>query len=204
MCSNPFSLETQQTTPSPGSNKNTPPLCVVIDNQSDKSSINNPVVGEPPPIPMFALRPQQTRQDNCSAFACQLYSHTQHLPFQTRVEFAAWCQSKIKIKILWQLNPITLQKTASTRLCQLCAPERIIIGHNCIGTNRWNKIINLKSEMRGECSCKTRLRFLQSDWKGGFWWRWKPKNRAGELLCMEGCIMSPKKGDVIWYRFDCP
>jgi hypothetical protein len=57
MCSNPFSLKIQQTTLSPGSNKNTPPLCVVIDNKSDTSSIDDPVVGEPPPIPMFAPRP---------------------------------------------------------------------------------------------------------------------------------------------------
>jgi hypothetical protein len=32
MCSNPFSLKMQQNTPSPGSTKNTPPLCVVINN----------------------------------------------------------------------------------------------------------------------------------------------------------------------------
>ncbi len=164
MCSNPFSLEMQQTTPSPGSYKNTPPLCVVIENQLDTSSIDNPVIGEPPPIPTFAPSPRQTKQDNCSALACHLYSHTQNLPFWTRAEVAVWCQSKIKIKNLWQLNSINLQKTASTQLCWLCAAERMIIGHNFISTNRRSKIINLKSKMRGVCSCKTRfLRFLQSD-----------------------------------------
>ncbi len=38
--------------------------------------------------------------------------------------------------------------------------EHIIIGHNFIITNRRSKMINLKREMRGVCSCKTRfLRF---------------------------------------------
>jgi hypothetical protein len=69
MCSNPFSLEMQQTTPNHGSNENTPPLCGVVDNQSDMSSINDPVIGEPPPIPMFAPCPRQTKQDNCSTIA---------------------------------------------------------------------------------------------------------------------------------------
>jgi hypothetical protein len=119
-CSNPFSLEMQQTTPSPGSSKNTPLLCVVINNQSDTSSMNNPVVGEPPPIPMFAPCPQQTKQDNCSALAHHLYSHAQHLPFRTRAEVAAWCRSKIKIEILWQLNPITLQIIKYTIMSIMC------------------------------------------------------------------------------------
>jgi hypothetical protein len=47
-----------------------------------------------------------------------------------------------------------LQKTASTRLCYLCAAERMIIGHNFTSTNQRRKIINLKSKMRGICSCK--------------------------------------------------
>jgi hypothetical protein len=110
MCSNPFSLVTQETTPSPGSNENTPPLCVVINNQSNMSSIDGPVAGEPPPILMFTPCPQQTKQDNCSALARYLYSHVQHLPFRTRAKVAAWCRPKLKIIILWQPNPITLQK----------------------------------------------------------------------------------------------
>ncbi len=117
---------------------------------------------------MFAPCPRQTKQDNCSALACGLYSHVQHLPFWTRAEVAAWCQSKIKIKILWQLNPITLQKTASTQLFWLCAAKCMIIGHNFISNNKRSKIINLKSKMRGVCSCKTRfLWFLWSDKEGG-------------------------------------
>ncbi len=109
-CSNPFSLEMQQTTSSPGSSKKTPPLCVVIDNQSDTSSINNPVVGEPPPILTFVPHPWQTKQYNCSALACHLYTHAQNLQFQIRAKVAAWYRSKIKIEILWQLNPINLKK----------------------------------------------------------------------------------------------
>ena len=55
-------------------------------------------------------------------------------------------------------------KTASTRFCRLCDVERMNIGHNFNSASRMRKIINLKSEMRGICSCKTRfLRFSRSD-----------------------------------------
>ncbi len=144
---------------------------------------------------MFAPRPRQTKQDNCSAFACHLYSHVQHLPFQTRAKVAAWCWSKIKIEILWQSNPITLQKTASTRLCRLCTAKCMIIGHNFISTNKRSKIINLESKMRGVCSCKTRfLRFSRSEGRGALM-----KAKAQKRDCMEGCIFFGGIIDMLMY-----
>jgi hypothetical protein len=91
-------------------------------------SISNTTAKEPPPIMTFGLPPninpmaeagiaicqQTTKQDNCSALARHLYSHVQHLCFRTRADITAWCGLNIKINIIWQSNPIALQKTAST------------------------------------------------------------------------------------------
>jgi hypothetical protein len=165
---------TATTTPQTGTNMHlqsrTPP---------DAGSISNTTAKEPSPIMTFRLPPninpmaeaytatcqRTTKQDICSALACHLYSHVRHLYFRTRANVATWCRSNmIKINIIWQLNPIDLQKTASTRFCPLCAVERMLISHNFTSTNQMRKIINLKSEMRGICSCKTRfLRFSRSD-----------------------------------------
>jgi hypothetical protein len=161
---------------------NTPPLGtnMQLRNQMppDTGPINNSTIKGSPPTMTSKLptninptaeaetttRQWTTKQDNCSALACHLYSHACHLHFRMQADVATWCQSNLKIKIIWQSNPIALQKTASTRFCRLCAVERMIIGHNFTSPSRTRKIINLKSEMRGICSCKTRfLRFSRSD-----------------------------------------
>ncbi len=96
---------------------------------------------------------------------------------------------KSRSKSYGSWTPSPSKKPASTWLCWLCTAECMTIGHNFISTNRRSKIINLESKMRGVCSCKTRfLWFSQSDKEGGLWWRQMPKNRAGELICMDGCI----------------
>ena len=74
------------------------------------------------------------------------------------------CRHYIKISILWRSNTISLVKTASIKVCQLCAAERIIIWQNFANTHRWRMILNLKSELCGICSCKTRfLQFARSE-----------------------------------------
>jgi hypothetical protein len=57
-----------------------------------------------------------------------------------QADVATWCQSNINIEIIWQSNPITLQKTASMRFCWLYAVERMIIGHNFTIASRSRKI----------------------------------------------------------------
>jgi hypothetical protein len=104
------------------------------------------------------------RQNNCSALAQHLFSHVKQMRFNTKVEVAEWCRSHIEVDIIWQSNPITLMNTASTKICRLCAAERIVIRHNFDHPHCSKKILNLKIELRGICSCKTRfLRFLQSE-----------------------------------------
>ena len=42
-------------------------------------------------------------------------------------EVRTWCRSNIKVEILWKGSTTSLQKTAGTRHCRLCAMERVII-----------------------------------------------------------------------------
>ena len=143
-----------------------------------KKKTNNPNIEGSPPAMTYGLPAsinltveaetatcqQIIKQDKCSALACHLHSHTRHFNFHTQAIVATWCQLNIKIKIIWQSNPIALQKTASARFCRLCAVERMIIGHNFTSASRMRKIRNLKNEMRVICSWKTRfLRFSRSD-----------------------------------------
>ena len=63
---------------------------------------------------------------------------------------------------------ISLVKSAGTKSCHLCGAEHMILGQSLTNVHRRTKILNLKSKMRGNCSCKTRfLRFLQSDQERG-------------------------------------
>jgi hypothetical protein len=98
------------------------------------------------------------QQDNCSALACHLFAHDKNLEFNTKADVAEWCCTNIKVDILWRSSTINLAKMASTKVCQLCATERMIIGQNFTHVHRQRKILNLKSELHGVCSCK--MRFL--------------------------------------------
>jgi hypothetical protein len=109
----------------------------------------------------------ETQQANCSALARHLFTHVKNIRFKTKAEVAEWCRTNISVEIVWKSSTMNLIKTAGQKACRLCAHERLIIGQNVTGIER-NKILNLKSEMRGVCSCKTRfLRFKRSDKEGG-------------------------------------
>ncbi len=109
--------------------------------QSNTSTITN-IENVPPNLLMFhspltvdfgppieAASPHIVpRQENCSALARHLFSHVKRMRFNTKAEVAEWCQSHIKVDIIWQSNPITLMNTASTKICHLCAAEHMVIG----------------------------------------------------------------------------
>jgi hypothetical protein len=137
---------------------------------TDENVLPNHMTFEPPPtvdfcLPIEAAPPHHdAKQDNCSALARHLYSHVKCMRFNTKAEVAEWCRSHIGVDIIWQSNPITLMNMASTKLCRLCAAESMVIGHNFNHQHQSTKFINLKNELRGICTCKTRfLRFLGSD-----------------------------------------
>jgi hypothetical protein len=135
--------------------KNLPPNILTINHP--------PTVDFGPPI-KAAPPHHDPGQDNCSALVQHLFSHVKCMRFNTKAEVAEWCGSHIKVDIIWQLNPTTLMNTASTKLYRLCAAECMVIGHNFNHQHRHKKILNLKNDLRGICSCKTRfLRFLQSE-----------------------------------------
>ncbi len=164
-----------------GNNSNATPLPTIL-LQAPLADIILPIEAESPPsIP---------KQENCSTLACHLVSCVKNLWFNTRVEVAEWCCSHIKVDIIWQSNPITPQNIASTKSCRLCAAEQMVIGQNLLHLWQCKKIINLKSQLRGECTCKTRfLWFPSSDKEGGSdEGVTKPKNRADGLFNTGYCI----------------
>jgi hypothetical protein len=147
---------------------------------SDVSNIHPITVVPQPPIVHFKNLPPapktpfyaratttnqlDAQQENCSAFACHLFAHVKHIPFKTKAEVAEWCHTHIKVNILWCLNAISLVETVGTKVYKLCAMECMIIGHNFTSVHRQRKILNLKSELCGVCSCKTRfLWFTRSE-----------------------------------------
>jgi hypothetical protein len=136
---------------------------------SDVSDIDPPIAATPP-IVNFPTAPRtsanvESQQDNCSPLARHLFAHVKNQRFNTKVEVTEWCQSNISVDILWRSTTIGLVKTAGQKSCRLCATERLLIGQNITSsTHRRKKILNLKTEMRGACTCKTRfLRFTRSE-----------------------------------------
>ncbi len=124
----------------------------IVDNPpvANTTTTNNPEAQHQP----------NAKQEKCSALACHLFAHVKNIKFDTNAEVATWCQSNIQIEILWHSNMINLMKTASTKVCRLCAAERMIIGQNFYNAYQRTKMINLKSKIRGICNCKMRcLRF---------------------------------------------
>ncbi len=146
---------------------NLPPFHKLLSNEttsctSRSTTSATPTEAPPPPKPPPNHVP---KQKHCSALAWHLFSYAKHLKFNTKAKVADWCRSNFKVEIIWQQNPISLLKTASTKSCHLCAAEHMIISHNFNNKQCSSKIINLKNKMSGVCSCKTRLlRFArQSD-----------------------------------------
>ena len=120
-------------------------------------------IGGQPPLKSLNMY-NETPQDNCSALARHLFAHVRNIPFRTKAEVAEWCRTNISVEIIWRSSTLGLVKTAGQKSCRLCADECLIIGQSITGSlRRQQKILNLKSEMRGVCSCKKRLlRFARS------------------------------------------
>jgi hypothetical protein len=154
MCCNWFGLFP----PNPRT-RNTPALALV---SSDGSLTSNPAEVHPPTAPLEILPRfptcQTTQQENCSALAWQLFAHVRKQRFCSKAELA-WCCSHIKVKILWHASTIGLIKLAGTKSCCLCTAEHMILGQNFTNVHRHRrtKILNVKSKMRGKCSCKSRF-----------------------------------------------
>ena len=161
-------------------------MCVVIDpppspssqgpatrlrsTQSTGGSTADPQIalGHPPDV-NFDISPQVKtqrpgQQENCSALARHLFAHVRHLRFGSKAEVATWCRSHINVEVVYRASTIGLVKTAGTKMCRLCAAERMILGQSISNARRRTKILNLKSELRGNCTCKARfLRFSRSN-----------------------------------------
>jgi hypothetical protein len=129
---------------------------------TDSPILHNTLTIVPPPKEPPSPPDPAPTQDNCSALARHLFSHAKDHSFSSKAEVAAWCRSTIKVEILWRLNTIGLMSTAGSCSCRLCAVEHMLIRQN-FNSTRSKRLLNLKSELHGVCSCKMRfLRFSQS------------------------------------------
>jgi hypothetical protein len=180
------SLATQDSAEPLESSQSPPVMCVVIDpppspspqgpatrlrsTQSTGSSTDDLQIalGHPPDV-NFVISPRlrtqrHSQQENCSTLARHLFAHVRHLRFCSKVEVATWCRSHINVEVVYRASTIGLVKTAGTKMCCLCAAERMILGQSIPNARRRTKILNLKSELHGNCTCKARfLRFSQSN-----------------------------------------
>ena len=159
LCSRPASSGNNAVLP------HSPTGLTIMSVPSDVSEMASPAEILPTIVPYRRFNAStETQQENCSALARHLFAHVRNLRFNTKAEVAEWCRTNISVEINWRSSTLSLVKTAGQKACRLCAIERIIIGQSLTGSlRRENKILNLKSEMRGVCSCKTRfLRFARS------------------------------------------
>ena len=145
----------------------TSPTGIIINRvPSDISEMASPAEILPTIVPYGRFNASnETPQDNCSALARHLFAHVQNIPFHTKAEVDEWCRTNISVEIIWHSSTLGLVKTAGQKSCRLCAVECLIIRQSITGSLlRQQKILNLKSEMRGVCSCKTRFpRFARSE-----------------------------------------
>jgi len=109
-------------------------------------------------------RSKMSEKFGTCTFAKHLHSHLiDDQSVVGRGKSADWFRQNVEIKILWSASTISLQKTAKTRNCRLCAMERVSIGHFISDRRLSKKLVNSKVDLFGHCSCKTRfLRFVAS------------------------------------------
>ena len=100
---------------------------------------------------------------HCSTLSRHLWSHCQHLDFETKSEVSDWCKRNLRLEIVFTGSAISLLKTAATKDCRLCMKERItLFRHFGKKKSHKNNMMNSRKEMHGKCSCVTRFIRLRS------------------------------------------
>ena len=132
----------------------------------------------PHPDPNIA-NPNQPNGNNTLSNSFYPNSHStlsRHLAGHCRnmnstAEVRTWCRSNIKVEILWKGTTASLQKTAGTRHCRLCAMERVIINRNMNSKSQRNSndgsLMNNRDELKSNCTCKTRFLRFNKPGEGG-------------------------------------
>jgi hypothetical protein len=95
---------------------------------------------------------------SCSQLSRHTWSHVKDMEFESKKELNKWIRRNWKIEVLHKTSLISSMKTAGTKDCRLCMQEKINLFH-AFRKKKYSKgnLLNSKTEMYGQCSCKTRF-----------------------------------------------
>jgi cell pole-organizing protein PopZ len=109
------------------------------------------------------LEPEYAKVAKVSQLSRHMWSHAKHIEFASRKELYGWIRSNWEIEVLDRTSQINHMKTAGTKNCQLCMKERVELFHEFSKKKSpTHNLMNSKSELYGQCSCKTRFLRLQA------------------------------------------
>ena len=68
-----------------------------------------------------------------------------------------WLRKNIKVEVLYKQTVTSKMKTAGTKKCGLCTAEQRIIWRDFQDRTKSMKMLNKRSEIGQQCTCKTRF-----------------------------------------------
>ena len=100
---------------------------------------------------------------SASNLSKHMWSHAKDMEFAKAGELYAWIRSNWEVEVLHKGSKINHMKTAGTKNCHLCMKERVELFH-AFSKKRspTGNLMNSKTEMYGQCTCKTRFLRLQA------------------------------------------
>ena len=109
------------------------------------------------------LEPEYAKITSVSNLSKHMWSHAKNMEFTKPGELYSWIRSNWKVEVLHKGSKINNMKTAGTKNCQLCMKERVLLFHAFSKRESQTcKLMNSKTELYGQCSCKTRFLRLQA------------------------------------------
>ena len=109
------------------------------------------------------LEPEYAKVTKVSQLSRHMWSHAKHIEFASRKDLYEWIRRHWEIEVLDKTSQINHMKTAGTKNCQLCMKERVLLFHAFSKRESQTcKLMNSKTELYGQCSCKTRFLRLQA------------------------------------------
>ncbi len=119
-----------------------------------------------PPLPI----PERLKYATQSTLAKHLFNHAienKDDVVRGRGQAADWWRKHVKIQVIWSGATISLLKSARTRSCRICAWERLFLIRDFHSIKTRAKIINVRDEASGQCTCETRFYRFCTGREGG-------------------------------------
>ena len=105
---------------------------------------------------------------NCSAVTRHWWAHAKDMEFNSKKDMCTCIRHNITVNTKSRGKATTFVKTATTKYCALCMREKISIFYNLWKTKKKkggekDRFLNARSEVFGNCACKTRFLRLCAD-----------------------------------------